>query len=874
MRLSRPSISASLTAAGLAAALSCTTLPAFAGAGHDQSQATRPAVAEQARQKAADHTQALMALQKRWANAQGSEKSRTLQQMITQADERRAFLAELIKTNPAEVLRVTIPEEKQVGMPAEVVEKLEQKLELSGQLEVFYEDREDGSHRLRHFLITDFSERFELHFAGNAPELMHGSGAAVLGVLFEALPDSSASSDGDIGLTADNTEVLQLAATGDSSGGSNGGTALASSATFGAQSTLVINVNFQDNPVQPWTKSAAQTTVFGTTNDFIRENSYQQTSLSGAVTGWFTLPLNSTSCDSAAIITAARERAAANGFDLAAYNRFIYAFPYTTACPFSGAGSVGGSTSSMLINGSMNWYTVAHEMGHNLGLYHSHALDCGSVTLGSNCTSDEYGDGVDIMGRVMGHYNAFQKERLGWLDSTNITTVSANGVHELETYSATQGSKPKALKLSKGIDTATGQPSWYYVEFRQPTGFDSVFSGNANVLNGVVVHSGIDNQGNSSYLLDMTPNSYASSYADSKDPALETGQSFFDSSADITLATDWVDSNIARVNVDLGGSTASCVRANPGISMTPGESAWVGAGSAVSYSLTLTSRDSSACASKSFGLSASKPSGWSTAFGSASLTLAPGQSRTTTLTVTSPTTAADGFYTINATAAGGGYSAAKSVTYVVDTPVSNSAPTARNDSASTAHNTAVTINVLGNDTDPDNDALNVTGVAGVNGTATINANGTIRFTPANGFSGTEKFTYFISDGKGGTDSATVSVSVATAPSSNSAPVAVNDVATLPSKTATTIAVLNNDWDPEGTALTISGVTQGAKGDVRINANGTLTYTPGKPFKSDDSFSYTITDGEKTATASVQVQLQASATGGGKGGGSNKGNKPL
>ncbi|WP_083392658.1 Hint domain-containing protein [Rhodobacter xanthinilyticus] len=90
----------------------------------------------------------------------------------------------------------------------------------------------------------------------------------------------------------------------------------------------------------------------------------------------------------------------------------------------------------------------------------------------------------------------------------------------------------------------------------------------------------------------------------------------------------------------------------------------------------------------------------------------------------------------------------------------NSAPDARNDVASTDFNSAVTIAVLKNDTDPNCDKLTVTKVTDpLGGTASINADGTVTFTPDAGFVGTTSFSYTISDGKGGYDTATVSVTV-------------------------------------------------------------------------------------------------------------------
>ena len=71
--------------------------------------------------------------------------------------------------------------------------------------------------------------------------------------------------------------------------------------------------------------------------------------------------------------------------------------------------------------------------------------------------------------------------------------------------------------------------------------------------------------------------------------------------------------------------------------------------------------------------------------------------------------------------------------------------------------------MLANDSDPDNDPLTVTGTTTpAHGTAVVNANNTITYTPATGYTGPDSFTYSISDGRGGTASATVSITVSPA----------------------------------------------------------------------------------------------------------------
>ena len=107
-------------------------------------------------------------------------------------------------------------------------------------------------------------------------------------------------------------------------------------------------------------------------------------------------------------------------------------------------------------------------------------------------------------------------------------------------------------------------------------------------------------------------------------------------------------------------------------------------------------------------------------------------------------------------------------TLITVNALENSPPSAVNDSATTAAGVSVLIDVLDNDSDPDGDALTITEVSDpANGTTAIEAN-QVRFTPAAGFSGATSFTYVISDGRGGTSSATVTVTVT---AGNDAPVA-------------------------------------------------------------------------------------------------------
>jgi len=195
----------------------------------------------------------------------------------------------------------------------------------------------------------------------------------------------------------------------------------------------------------------------------------------------------------------------------------------------------------------------------------------------------------------------------------------------------------------------------------------------------------------------------------------------------------------------------------------------------------------------------------------------------------------------------------------------STAPDAVNDSESTDFNAPVSIDVLGNDTDPENDTLTVTSFTqGTNGTVTEGANGELVYTPNDGFSGPDSFTYTISDGNGGTDTATVNVTVGDAP--NKPPVA-NDDAVSTMCSAITIAVLGNDTDPDGDSLSVVSVDADSLmyGTVMQSGNQ-IIYTPsntcGKGNTGVDNFSYTISDGNgNTDSANVEVTVKGIKDGG-------------
>jgi len=190
---------------------------------------------------------------------------------------------------------------------------------------------------------------------------------------------------------------------------------------------------------------------------------------------------------------------------------------------------------------------------------------------------------------------------------------------------------------------------------------------------------------------------------------------------------------------------------------------------------------------------------------------------------------------------------------VTVTPV-NDAPVAVDDVATTDVGTPVTIDAVANDTDPDGDTLTITSIGTpTNGTATLNPDGTVTYTPTGDFTGDDTISYVVDDGNGGTDTGEIVVTVAEP--DNEPPVAVDDTATTVEGTPVTIDAVANDTDPDGDTLTITSVGTPTNGTATLNPDGTVTYTPTGDFTGDDTIPYTIDDGNGgTDTGEIVVTV--------------------
>ncbi|OYX69251.1 MAG: hypothetical protein B7Y95_18650, partial [Rhizobiales bacterium 32-66-11] len=210
----------------------------------------------------------------------------------------------------------------------------------------------------------------------------------------------------------------------------------------------------------------------------------------------------------------------------------------------------------------------------------------------------------------------------------------------------------------------------------------------------------------------------------------------------------------------------------------------------------------------------------------------------------------------------------------------NEAPVAGNFEYTAKEDEALILDVAGQSTDPDGDALQVTEVDGkiltaegvqvTGGLVTLNAQGALLFIPTANYNGPVNFTYTLSDGHGGLSDGQIDIIVQPV---NDLPVAGNDTFSINEDTVATFNVLGNDSDVDGGQLTIraingvavkfpddtaeaekseklkAAVSEGSSntaiavehGTVQVNSDGSLKFTPDSNFSGTTSFTYTVSD---------------------------------
>ena len=191
------------------------------------------------------------------------------------------------------------------------------------------------------------------------------------------------------------------------------------------------------------------------------------------------------------------------------------------------------------------------------------------------------------------------------------------------------------------------------------------------------------------------------------------------------------------------------------------------------------------------------------------------------------------------------------------------APAAAPDTVPATEDQPVVFDPRSNDGNVEGTPLSITAIGGQpiavgtpvvlpQGTVSLNADGSLTFTPNPNVNGPVVFDYTVSNG-GAASTSQVTINIAPV---NDAPVAQNDLASTPMNAPTTIAVLANDSDVDGDALTVTSASvDPALGTVTVNPNGTLTFNPANNVSGAVVIQYAISDGQGgSANATVTVNI--------------------
>jgi len=205
--------------------------------------------------------------------------------------------------------------------------------------------------------------------------------------------------------------------------------------------------------------------------------------------------------------------------------------------------------------------------------------------------------------------------------------------------------------------------------------------------------------------------------------------------------------------------------------------------------------------------------------------------------------------------------------FLFPAPIVNVPPTAMPDAYSAEMNSPLSVTslngLLANDSDGNGDPLSAIKLTEPSngGSVTVNSDGGFDYMPFANYVGDETFDYQVSDGNGGTDGETVTITVESPPP-NVPPTAMPDAYSIemnsPLSVISANGVLENDTDGNGDTLTASMQTGPSHSDSFIlNFDGSFDYTPVFNYVGDDTFIYEVSDGNGgTDTATVTITVES------------------
>jgi hypothetical protein len=184
-------------------------------------------------------------------------------------------------------------------------------------------------------------------------------------------------------------------------------------------------------------------------------------------------------CDTTTWRSLADSAATAAGVNLGLYQHRVYVLPSSVACSWAGYAQIGcGSACWAMISTCDRGDVYAHELGHNLGMYHASfdvdndgAVDA-TCPWGGWSGGGEYCDDSDFMGistNVWRQTNGPHKSQMGWLPAGKIVDVAGGGTYALAPLEV----DPSTTTLPMILRVARAAGGFFYLSYRRPIGSDA-----------------------------------------------------------------------------------------------------------------------------------------------------------------------------------------------------------------------------------------------------------------------------------------------------------------------------------------------------------------------------------------------------------------
>jgi len=368
-------------------------------------------------------------------------------------------------------------------------------------------------------------------------------------------------------------------------------------------------------------------------------------------------------------------------------------------------------------NRSYSWTSglglVIHELGHNLGVWHAGALDCGTEILYGGCQWIGYGNLFDVMGRgwyfesnpnAAYHFNAFFKETFKWITEKDVLRITKNGTYEL-----------KPLEKSGAVIAEVKQLGYpqlapYYLEYRVPFGYDESLNDplSQGNLGGIFINQRYFSGGELSLgirLLDMSPTTSGEFNEDwyqvalpppsvypyvaisSHKLSIDPQNVFFDEASGIritNLGEDLSNVNDPKLIFSAEFFTPQCLRFAPKFHAYKQDGGQPGGeppeeidifgmipGDIVSLVVPVENMDTILCPNSTFIFNASVPDGWQYSFDPEQVIIPQGEESSTALEITVPQETSTGNYTgtITVTNIDSGLETIKAIIFHVVEPI-------------------------------------------------------------------------------------------------------------------------------------------------------------------------------------------------------------